>query len=62
MLLGLSSPQWKSDKKKSLKRSQLKAKRKAKKPIRLTLDQQITCFAEIIVDELLSEMDFYGKE
>jgi len=38
-----------------------KVNRKTKKVANLTLDQQVTCFAEIIVNQLLNELSFYEK-
>ena len=38
-----------------------KVKRKTKKVANLTVEQQVTCFAEIIVNQLLNELSFYEK-
>ena len=57
LLQGLSIPFQEEVKKeppeKSLKR---KAKRKAKKVANLTLDQQMECFARIVVNQLFTEL------
>jgi hypothetical protein len=44
------------------KRKKLNKRNKKKKINTLTIDQQISCFAEIICTHLLKEMNFYEKD
>jgi len=63
LLQGVSTSFLKEDKKNSQRQSKKrKSKRKTKKVANLTLDQQVTCFAEIIVNRLLNDMNFYEKD
>jgi hypothetical protein len=53
LLQGVSTSNQKEDKNNS--KQFPKKKPKAKKVANLTLDQQLTCFAEIIVEQLIKE-------
>ena len=43
-------------------RNKLNNRNKKLKANNLTIDEQITCFAEIICTQLLKEMNFYEKD
>jgi len=58
LLQGVRTSTLKEDKNNSQEQSQKrKSKRKTKKVANLTLDQQVTCFAEIIVNQLLKDLN-----
>ena len=44
------------------KSNKLNKRNKKPKANNLTIDEQITCFAEIICTQLLKEMNFYEKD
>lgn len=63
LLQGLSIPFQEEDKKQRQKSSpKKKAKPKAKKVANLTLDQQIECFARIVVNQLFTELGLNENE
>jgi len=58
LLQGVRTSTRKENKRKSLRQSQKrKSKKKTKNVANLTLDQQLDCFAEIIVNQLLKDLN-----
>ena len=58
----LKNPALQEKQKKEVKSKTSKRKRKTKKSAEMTIEQQVTCFAETIVDHLLkTEFDIYEK-
>ena len=63
LLQGLSTQLQQEAKKEQLEKSlKKKAKRKAKKIPNLTLDEQIKCFARIVVNQLFTELELDENE
>jgi ribosomal protein S25 len=63
LLQGLKTSNPKENKKNSQGQSQKrKSKCKTKKGSDLSLDEQITCFAEIIVNQVLKDLNFYENK
>lgn len=63
LLQGLSIPNQEEDSKKPRgKSSQKNAKRKAKKVPNLSLDEQIECYARIVVNQLFTELGLDEKD
>jgi hypothetical protein len=63
LLQGVSSPHPENDNRKYLKQfPKRKSKSKRKTVANLTLEQQVTCFAEIIVHQLLKDLNCYENK
>jgi hypothetical protein len=63
LLQGLTTPDSETNNKELLlkKSPKKRAKRKPKKVADLTLDQQLECFAQIVVEQFLTEILNYEK-
>ncbi len=63
LLQGLITPHSETNNKELLQKKikKQRAKRKPKKVADLTLDQQLECFAEIVVEQFLTEFINYEK-
>ena len=62
LLQGVRTSNQKEDKKSRKQFPKRKSKQKSKKVSNLTLDQQVTAFAEIIVNQLLKESNVYENK